>query len=286
MLVIATEVSLRFRTISAYRKFAEGFARGGSMRLIPRFKRATLSQASRGDRMKSRSIVLTPDLVARVHRVVEDPGQEPGLSYQTDEDYDAAVKATLESHPAGPDTWLFAYGSLLWKPELEHVEARRGTARGWHRSFCFRITRHRPTKEQPGLMMALDRGGRCQGVLYRLPEKNLEGQFGKLFRREFTVKPQNSIPRWITVETDQAIVLALTFVMNRSAPTYVGRLPLEEIADILAKSCGHWGSGADYLRNTVVRLEEHGIRDRNLWHLQRLAAERIKSATEIEAAIS
>ena len=235
--------------------------------------------------MKSRPMALTPDLVARVHRVVEDAGQEPGLSYQTDEDYDVAVKATLESHPAGQDTWLFAYGSLIWKPELEHVEARKGTARGWRRSFCFRITRHRATKEQPGLMMTLDRGGQCQGVLYRLPEEDLGAQLGKLFRREFTVKPQNSIPRWITVETDQGIVSALAFVMNRDAPTYVGRLPPEEIADILAKACGHWGSGADYLRNTVSHLEEHGIRDRNLWHLQRLVAERIKAMAETETAV-
>ena len=68
----------------------------------------------------------------------------------------------------------------------------------------------------------------------------------------------------------------MAFVMNRSAPTYVGRLPLEEVADVLARACGHWGSGADYLRNTVAHLEEHGIRDRNLWRLQALVAERIR----------
>jgi cation transport protein ChaC len=235
--------------------------------------------------MKSRPLALTPDLVARVHRVVEDAGQEPGLSYQTDEDYDAVVATAMASHPPGQDTWLFAYGSLIWKPEVEHVEASRGTARGWHRSFCFRITRHRATKDQPGLMMALDRGGQCRGVLYKLPQENLEAQLGKLFRREFTVKPQNSIPRWISVETDQGTVRALTFVMNRNAPTYVGRLPPEEISDILVKACGHWGSGADYLRNTVAHLEEHGIQDRNLWHLQALVAERIKAMTEPASAV-
>src|SRR4051794_29016824 len=197
--------------------------------------------------MKSRQMALTPDLVARVHRVVEDAGQEPGLSYQTDEDYDAAVESVIATHPAGQDTWLFAYGSLIWKPELEHVETRLGRARGRHRSFCFRLTSHRATKEQPGLMTALDPGGEGQGGLYMLPSEALRAQLGKLFRREFTVKPQNSIPRWINVETDQATVRALAFVMNRHAPTYVGRLPPEEVAEILANACGHWGSGAGYL---------------------------------------
>jgi cation transport protein ChaC len=225
--------------------------------------------------MRSAKMALTPDLVARLHRVLEDPGPEPGLVYHTDDDYDDAVKTILASHPADQGTWLFAYGSLIWKPEVVHVETLRGTARGWHRSFCFRITRWRATRDQPGLMMSLDRGGQCRGVLLRLPETGLDAQLQKLFRREFTVKPANNIPRWIKVDTHDGPIRAIAFVMNRHAPAYVGRLAPEKIADVLAKACGHWGSGAEYLHNTVAHLEEHGIHDRNLWRLQRLVADRI-----------
>ncbi|WP_352876607.1 gamma-glutamylcyclotransferase [Mesorhizobium sp. M1396] len=88
----------------------------------------------------------------------------------------------IRTHPAPKaPTRLFAYGSLIWKPEIEHIGEQVGLARGWHRAFCFRMTRFRGTPEQPGLMMALDRGGQCSGVLYNLPEDNLERQFGKLF---------------------------------------------------------------------------------------------------------
>jgi glutathione-specific gamma-glutamylcyclotransferase len=228
--------------------------------------------------MKVRRMALTPELVALVHRVLEDPGPEPGLVYQTNEDYAAAVETTLASHPPGHDAWLFAYGSLIWKPELEHIEARQGRTRGWHRSFCFEITRWRATKEQPGLMMALDRGGQCRGILYRLPAAMLDIQLEKLFRREFTAKPANSMPQWITVETDDGPVRAIAFVMNRHAPTYVGKMTLDEVAGILAKACGHWGSGAEYLRNTVAHLEASGIHDRNLWVLQQLVAAKLVSA--------
>ena len=124
-------------------------------------------------------------------------------------------------------------------------------------------------------MMALDRGGQCRGVLYDLPRDNLEQQFGKLFRREFTAKPANSMPRWIVVETETGPAHALTFVMNRQSPLYAGRLSSDAIADVLARACGHWGTGADYLLNTVANLEAKGIHDRNLWKLQRLVAERI-----------
>ena len=223
-------------------------------------------------------MALTPDHVALVHRIVEDPGPEPGLVYHGEADYDEVVRNMLALRPPGRDAWLFAYGSLIWKPEVEHLEARRGTAHGWHRSFCFRITRFRATRDRPGLMMALDRGGQCQGILYRLPGRSLEAQLGKLFRREFTVKPPNSTPRWIRVATEEGPLTALAFVMNRQAPAYVGRLAPEEVAALLAGACGHWGSGAEYLHNTVMHLEEHGIHDRNLWRLQKLVAGRIEDA--------
>jgi glutathione-specific gamma-glutamylcyclotransferase len=223
----------------------------------------------------SRRMALTPELVAQVHRALDDPGPDPSWTYHGDEDYDAVVQALMRSHPGGPDTWLFAYGSLIWKPEVEHVEMRKGTARGWHRSFCFRIVRFRGTKEQPGLMMSLDRGGQCQGVLLRLASENLEAQLGKLVRREMTVKPPNNLPRWISVGTGSGPVRALAFVMNRKSRFYVGKLSTEEVADTLAKACGHWGSCAEYLHNTVAHLEEHGIHDRGLWKLQELVAGRI-----------
>ncbi|MEP6679322.1 MAG: gamma-glutamylcyclotransferase, partial [Betaproteobacteria bacterium] len=173
-------------------------------------------------------------------RASEDPGPEPGL-YQTDEDYDSAVGHIIAAHSPGEDAWLFAYGSLIWKPEVQHIEECEGTARGWHRSFCFKVTRFRGTRERPGLMMALDRGGQCVGVMYRLPGVALQVQLDKLFRREFTVKPANTLPRWITVQTHQGPLRAITFVMNRNARAYVGRLPPEGIADILATASGHWG---------------------------------------------
>lgn len=124
-------------------------------------------------------------------------------------------------------------------------------------------------------MMALDRGGQCRGVLYELPPGQLGHQLNRLFRREFTVKPINNVPRWITVQTDSGPVQALGFVINRASPYYAGRLPPEEVAHTLATACGHWGSGAEYLFNTVTHLEARGIHDSGLWRLQHLVAAQI-----------
>lgn len=227
------------------------------------------------DISRRRRMALTRELVARVHRDLADEGPDPNLTYHDDADYAAITDRMLADRPAGAACWLFAYGSLIWKPEIPHVAEMRGLARGYHRSFCFRVTRFRATRDQPGLMMALDRGGGCGGMLYRLADDDLPGQVNRLFRREFTVKPPNCRPRWITVASSAGTVRAIAFVMNRQAASYAGKLAPDEIADILSTACGHWGSGAEYLHNTVAHLEAKGIHDQNLWHLQQLVAARI-----------
>lgn len=226
--------------------------------------------------MAARSLALTPALVARTQRPIPDPGKDPTLTYLNDGDYTAMTAAVLARRPVGQPLWLFACGSLIWKPEVEHVEEAMAIAPGWHRSFCFRILRFRGTPDCPGLMMALDRGGSCHGVLFRLAEDDVAARIEKLIRRECITRPSNNLPRWISVQKrDGERFSALAFVMNRRSPNYLGRLEHERVADVLSQACGHGGSGAEYLYNTVHHLAERGIYDRNLWRLQALVAERI-----------
>ncbi len=90
-------------------------------------------------------------------------------------------------------------------------------------------------------------------------------------------KPWINLPRWLPTRTPEGPIKALGFVVNRKESRYAGRLELDHIADILSVAVGHRGSGAEYLRNTVSHLEQIGIQDRNLWCLQNLVAERIRS---------
>lgn len=259
--------------------------RGFTMLPIPRWRPAMpavrlnpFAEPAMPKARPSRPLSLTPAHVARIHRVIEDCGVAPGAELHTDNDYAAWTGRVMAERPRDAPFLLFAYGSLIWKPELQHVASAPAVARGWHRAFCLRMPRFRGTVEAPGLMMALDRGGQCRGMVYELPAEDLEGQLGKLFRREFTFKPINNMPRWISVETASGPAQALTFVINRASPLYAGRLPLDNVADTLSTACGHWGTGAEYLMNTVAQLESLGIRDRNLWRLQRLVAARIEAA--------
>ncbi|MEL6794637.1 MAG: gamma-glutamylcyclotransferase, partial [Pseudomonadota bacterium] len=37
---------------------------------------------------------------------------------------------------APSDLWVFAYGSLMWKPGFDYVERRRARMPGYVRRFC------------------------------------------------------------------------------------------------------------------------------------------------------
>jgi len=148
-------------------------------------------------------MALTEELVARCERCEVDPGPEPGYREYADADYEAAAARLLASAPSG-ELWVFAYGSLIWKPEIEIAEHRSATAPGWHRAFCLKLTRWRGSPAQPGLMMGLRRGGRCKGVIHRIAGVNRQALLVRLLRREVGCDEDMTGVRWITSKLDLA----------------------------------------------------------------------------------
>jgi cation transport protein ChaC len=219
-------------------------------------------------------MALTDEMVSLSFREEADPGPEPHRIPLRDDELEMLAQRLLRESE-GVALWVFAYGSLIWKPDFDAIESRHATARGWHRSFCLKMTRWRGTKAQPGLMMALDRGGTCNGIVFRLTDDDRLAQFRRMIRREVGTLADAATMRWIHVETPQGSVRALVFWAGPKGERIARKLPLEAVAGVLARACGHMGSCAEYLYLTVKHLEERGIRDRNLWQLQKLVAQEI-----------
>ncbi|SME90882.1 cation transport protein ChaC [Tistlia consotensis] len=234
-----------------------------------------MADTSRGGRRAARRMALSADLVAHTIRPEPDLGPEPGRTLLTEAELDELARRYNEECGDRP-FWVFAYGSLIWKPDFDAIAHQRATAYGWHRSFCMRMRRWRGSPEQPGLMMALERGGRCDGVIYRLPEEGREQQVRRVLFREVRFRETADMVRWLPVHTAEGRTRALTFWVGPKGERIASRLPLEEVAWTLARACGHVGSCAEYLFNTVTHLREHGIHDRNLWRLQELVAREIE----------
>ncbi|HEY5365123.1 MAG TPA: gamma-glutamylcyclotransferase [Casimicrobiaceae bacterium] len=183
------------------------------------------------------------------------------------EELSASLNATLAAKPKGAGWWVFGYGSLVWNPLFPVAETEAGTVRGLHRRFCLRSVASRGTPDQPGLVLGLDRGGACRGLVFRLPAPLAVDELHLLWRREMVVG--GYVPRWVNVDVDGAQRCALTFVVKRDHPHYTGKLELAEQVRILNCACGAFGSSRDYLNHTRAALAAHRIVD---GYLETLAA--------------
>ncbi|WP_449409466.1 gamma-glutamylcyclotransferase [Methylobacterium komagatae] len=226
--------------------------------------------------MPATNLDLTLDLIRAAHArpIADDPS---ALTVMTDEE----LRPGLEEIVAGREgaaLWVFAYGSLMWRPEFPVAERRLGTVRGFHRRFCLLQRRFRGTPERPGFVLALDRGGLCRGVAFRLPDAEIREALMPLWRRE--MRGRGYVARWLPVQTEEGTVSALTFLANRANDRYAGRLPDTELAEMIATACGHMGPSAEYLYRTVEACEALGIRDRHLWRLQALVAARLRESLD------
>ncbi|MBI3673688.1 MAG: gamma-glutamylcyclotransferase, partial [Rhizobiales bacterium] len=100
------------------------------------------------------------------------PDDRTAMPLMPEEEIAASRAGTLARVSPHADTWLFGYGSLMWRPEMEFAEQRIAHLKAWHRRFCLWQWRYRGSRERPGLMMALDRGGSCSGVAFRIAAPN------------------------------------------------------------------------------------------------------------------
>jgi glutathione-specific gamma-glutamylcyclotransferase len=177
----------------------------------------------------------------------------------SDEALAASLATTLARRPPGAGWWVFAYGSLLWNPLFPFVEARPATLRGVHRRFCLWSKASRGTTDQPGLVLGLEAGGACRGVVYQLPPRNVKAELALLWRREMVTGAYR--PRWVTVRAGARMLTALAFIIDRTHSHYTGQLTLAQQAKVLACAVGAFGSSADYLEHARIALITHGIID-------------------------
>ena len=195
------------------------------------------------------------------------------LKIWSDEELLWSIETTLQQQP-GKELWIFAYGSLIWNPLFDYIDRCSVVVEGWQRQFCLLAPVGRGTIENPGLVLGLEPGDRCQGIAYRLPiDENLVSELLLLWRREMVVG--SYIPQWLTGKnSDGNIIEVLTFTVDCQHPVYVNDLSLEKIVESLATAKGILGSSAEYLCNTVQGLLAAGIEDLALIELDRLVKQR------------
>jgi len=173
------------------------------------------------------------------------------------------------------DFHLFAYGSLIWRPDFEFIDKQLVRVQGWHRALRMRSRTNRGTAQEPGLVLALLSGGCCRGVSYRVPAEQGEEVLRGMWDREMP----NGVyePRWLNCRTRNGpasvTVKALAFTLSRLSPSWTGEISDAELVHIFRHARGRYGTTLDYLLATVKALREHGIHDAELERQARLAGQ-------------
>lgn len=161
--------------------------------------------------------------------------------------------------PSG-DVWVFGYGSLMWNPGFDYVEAQKAIIKGYHRSFCIWSVHYRGTHENPGLVVGLDTGGECVGRAYRITEEKLYPVLNYLKAREMDTGVYIPSIRPIWLDSGHCVD-CLVFIADHGHDHYAGKLPIEEKIKHIKYARGGRGLNTDYVINTYEHLLDNGIDD-------------------------
>ncbi len=186
------------------------------------------------------------------------------------DDEKALIESRRHQPEPGKDFFVFAYGSLMWRPDFPFIEIMPATLYGYHRAFCITSTHYRGTTERPGLVLGLDRGGHMhRPALSHRAERRARGRG--------IPAPARADHRLLRAEARDAAPAGRRQgrgpdLRRRPHALSVCRQArrTQKIAGVIRHAIGVMGSNRDYLRNTVRHLEEMGIADTSLHRILKL----------------
>jgi cation transport protein ChaC len=180
-----------------------------------------------------------------------------------------------------PDTdfWVFGYGSLMWRPGFAHAEVHRARIHGYRRALCVYCCEHRGTRERPGLVFGLDKGGSVVGRAFRVAAEARAPTIAQLRARELAggAYRERILQARLGCGTE---IPVLCYTADRGHERYAGGLSPSAAARIVAEATGRSGANTDYMLNTVRLLNRLGITDPWLSDVaRRLAGQREAGTT-------
>lgn len=153
-------------------------------------------------------------------------------------------------------TWVFGYGSLIYKVDFPYLRREIASVTGWQRRFWQGSHDHRGTPEAPGRVVTLlpARGRLCKGVAYLVEPK----VFKHLDHRE--KNGYRRVEADILLTQRHKTVSGVIYVAEPGNPAYLGDAPMPELAAHIAGSHGPSGSNRDYvlqLADALCELQDH-----------------------------
>jgi len=159
-------------------------------------------------------------------------------------------------------TWVFGYGSLIWKQDFPYLEARPGCISGWARRFWQGSHDHRGLEHDPGRVVTLVSapGERCCGRAFLVEPEVFE----HLDHRE-----KNGYERIaVDIAFESGGVRGVVYRAAEQNPAWLGPAPLEQMAAQINRCSGPSGSNRDYVLELARALRRMGYPDPHVFEVE------------------
>ena len=166
-------------------------------------------------------------------------------------------------------TWVFGYGSLIYKVDFPYIQRVPASIAHWERRFWQGSHDHRGTPCSPGRVVTLisSPGAVCRGVAYLVEHEVFE----HLDHREKNGYERHPVS--ITLDTTPQSVDGLVYVAAEDNHAYLGPAALEEVASHIARSRGPSGSNTEYVLQLAQALRQLNDHDPHVYALEALLTE-------------
>ena len=161
-------------------------------------------------------------------------------------------------------TWVFGYGSLIYKVDFPFIAREPASINNWERRFWQGSHDHRGTPHSPGRVVTLipSPGAVCRGMAYLIEQDVFE----HLDHRE-----KNGYERHpVSIALEDGEVQGLIYVAREDNHAYLGPAPLDDVASHISRSHGPSGSNTDYVLQLARALRELGDHDPHVHALEML----------------
>jgi glutathione-specific gamma-glutamylcyclotransferase len=164
--------------------------------------------------------------------------------------------------------WVFAYGSLVFRPGFSFVRREVACIDGFERRFFQGSDDHRGTPEAPGRVVTLvpTAGARCWGVAFGLAVGGVDAVLDRLDFRERGGYSRLELP--LLARAGHVIApRGLVYVANPDNPSWLGDAPFESMARQVRECSGPSGKNSDYVVGLARALDEMGVDDAHVFTL-------------------
>jgi len=161
-------------------------------------------------------------------------------------------------------TWVFGYGSLIWRQDFPYIESRRAYIDGWERRFWQGSHDHRGVQSDPGRVVTLvdAPGERCHGRAFLIAPDVFE----YLDDREINGYERHGIE--IHFDDGKAPGVVYRAEVNNFA--FLGDASLDEMIVQIKRCAGRSGRNVDYVLELARSLRELDVTDPHVFELEAL----------------